>query len=144
MKCFVWRRINLAAGVIAMATPISQFSAATAQANGSGYLEVCAESLPAEAVSGTMTFTIVGKKDEFHAPIGACTAPISMDAGVATVIEAEAPELKLSRVQAYSLGETGAVSRLVTGNLPRRSAAVRVVSGDVSTQTVVIFTHSPQ
>ena len=102
-----------------------------------GYIEICKDSLPAGALSGLFSFTVLGQSGTFVAPAGACTLPFQLPDGLANITE-------VFQVDAMFFGvATFPEDRLVSFDSITGSAIVQIVAGDISTQTVVTFTNTP-
>ena len=106
-----------------------------AQAGPTGYLEICKEA-GGPTVSGSFSFQVGGQT--VVAPVGACSAPVALPPGRATIVETPVEGIFVSDVQAVP------ADRLVARDLVTGTAEVTIVAGDVSTQTVVTFTNRAQ
>lgn len=102
------------------------------QGPGTGYVEICKEA-SGPNVGGVFRFTVGGITTDV--PVGACSPAVEVPAGTVTVTEAERPGISVSGIR------TLPDSRLVSADLANRLARIRVVAGDVSTQTAVTFTN---
>ncbi len=123
--------LTVLAALFGLAVLIGLRPAGSATAEGSvGFLEVC-KAADGEGVSGTFTFDVNGQS--VRVPAGACSAPLQLQAGDVTITEAPAPGISVVAV------ETIPADRLVRADLPARTATVRVVAGDASTQTIATF-----
>lgn len=98
-----------------------------------GFVEICKESDSNLPATGLFTFKVGGLKETFIAPVAACTGPISVPGGLVTVEEVEKAGTVLTEVT------TLPPDRVADFNLSLRTATVRVLAGDVSTQTVLIL-----
>jgi uncharacterized repeat protein (TIGR01451 family) len=97
-----------------------------------GYLEIC-KAASGTGVTGNFQFKVEGKT--YTVPVGACSAVIQVTAGNVTVTEVARAGSQLVSVT------TSPAARLVSVSLATRSAVVKVVKGNVSTQTIVTFTN---
>jgi Ice-binding-like len=100
-----------------------------------GYIEVCKELAPGDPIAfGTLfTFNVAGS--DYLAPAGACTAPILVNAGNVTIVEAVR-----ANTAVVAINSEPAV-RLFSSNLGTRTAVVSVPEGDAADQTIVTFTN---
>ena len=98
---------------------------------GLGFLEICKESDQTAPLTGNFTFTVAGQT--YTIPAGACSPPIQLPAGQATIVEEERTGTELAGIR------TVPVERLVSSDLTTRTAVVTIVAGDVSTETIVFF-----
>lgn len=110
-----------------------------------GYVEVCKLSCLYNPVSGFFNFTLSNAGTTvgpFSVPVNACSAPIQIPNGTVNVKEAQRLGTVLTGVIAYDYDYFGnQINALLSKNLPFTNANVNVISGDVSTQTVVGFTN---
>lgn len=104
-----------------------------------GVLEVCKYAAAGETISAgtSFSFTVSGLPGTFTAPVGACTGPLTVQAGSVTVMEVAQLGFQLVDV------DTLPPDRLVSKNIPGGSAVVTVVAGNVSTETVARFFNKP-
>jgi hypothetical protein len=98
-----------------------------------GYMEICKDASGSGLANDVFTFKVQGKS--YTVPVGACTSAFRVTAGNVTVKEEFRPGSKLVGVSTIPAG------RLVSDNLSSRTAVVKVVPGNVSTQTIVTFTN---
>jgi hypothetical protein len=97
-----------------------------------GFLEICKRG----NTIGNSTFTVnPGGLGPFVVPAGACSPPVQVRAGTVVITELPAPRTVLVGC------ETIPSSRQSACNLGARTSTVTVVAGDVSTQTVAVFTN---
>lgn len=137
------RIIVLLVGTIAAAVfAVPAFAHDTTQ----GYVEVCKAS-GSPAVSGTFSFSVNGGSDVL-VQAGACTAPILVPAGTATIEETGYTDAKgfntndFTAVSDISTSQPGAPDEaLASSDLASRTATVTVGGGDESTTTIVTFTN---
>lgn len=102
-----------------------------------GLIEICKDASPVGSLNGLSTFTIAGQSEAVVVPVGACSPAIQLPNGFATITE-------LSQSGTILLGvSTFPTDRLISFDAITRSAIVLVVAGDISTQTVVMFTNAP-
>ncbi|HEY5176043.1 MAG TPA: hypothetical protein VII95_10830 [Terriglobales bacterium] len=110
-----------------------------------GYVEICKASCPLHPVTGLFTFTAINggfNSGPLTVPVGACTAPIQVPSGTVTINEAVRLGYEVTNIGAYGYNVFGQrENRLLSSNLPFQTANVRVVAGDVSTETVATFTN---
>ena len=85
------------------------------------------------SVTGVFHFTVGGATVDV--PVGACSPVITVSPGMVSVTEAERAGIAVSGIQTYP------AARLVSSDLPTRTAQVQVVAGDESTQTTVTFNN---
>ncbi len=110
-----------------------------------GYVEVCKLSCVYNQVTGNFSFTATNSGDvvgPFQVPVNACSGPMQIPNGVVNIKEAARSGVVLQSVVAYDYDYFGnQINALYSENLPFTNANVNVVSGDVSTETVVGFTN---
>jgi hypothetical protein len=102
-----------------------------------GYIEICKDADPAGSLNGVFAFTIAGQSGTFSTPVGACTPDFQLPDGLATITEL--PPLDTVFVSVSSFPD----DRLISFDAVTETAVVLIVPGDVSTETVVTFTDSP-
>ena len=102
-----------------------------------GFIEICKDSLPANALTGLYSFSVGGQSGTFVTPVGACTLPFQLPDGLATITELPRTGTTLSSV--FTFPE----DRLVSFNLITSTAVVQILGGDISRETVVTFTNTP-
>jgi len=102
-----------------------------------GYIEVC-KNRDDKYVSGLFQFTVSSTGSTVHFPVraGACSGPIAVLAGIATVTEAATPPYYVTAINVLPSG------RLVDRNLANQSVRVLVPVGDQSTETLVHFKNA--
>ena len=99
---------------------------------GSGYIEICKRA-GGIGVKGIFTFTV--GSHTVNVPVGACSAPIRVPSGQATITEVrQAPDYLASC-------RTIPSNRLISCDLSTQTATVAVAAGGVARQSVVIFTN---
>jgi hypothetical protein len=135
---------------VSLLTYLLAATSATAQTVG-GFIEVCKESSITDPVTGNFTFTATNGSfttGPLVVPVGACTGPIPIPAGMVTITEGPTSGLGVSDISASGYNPTTGQNenRLLSSNLTNRSAAVRVVAGGVgaatvSTETIAVFTN---
>lgn len=115
--------------------PASSFISPGQTGRKTGYIEVCLETLADRAVQGRYGFTLGADATVYEAQAGYCTFPIESAAG---------------EVEVHALPETGTTvtaiatqpaNRLIRFDLRKEKATIRIVAGDISTQSVVVFTR---
>ena len=105
----------------------------TGDTDVTGFLEICKEADPASSspVSGSFTFLVGGQA--VTVPVGQCSLPIRVTTGNVSITETARSGFEVSDIR------TDIADRLVSRDLDNRTAVVRVVQGDQSTQTIVRF-----
>lgn len=126
-RMFKWLVGTAAASVLAL---VLAPALVTAAGPSTGYLEVCKAS-DGSAVSGTFRFTVAAQTIEV--PVGACSAPLEVAAGVVTVTEEAVAGVGVVDIT------ISPADRAVSASIPSRSAQVTVVAGGVATQSIVTF-----
>jgi hypothetical protein len=113
--------------------------------NDTGYLEICKLTCVYNQVSGYFNFTATNQGTTvgpLSIPVNACSAPIQIPNGTVNIKETQRLGVVLNGVIAYNYDYFGnQISVLLSENLPFTNANVNVVSGDISTETVVGFTN---
>jgi len=117
-------------------------AASSSQASGqvtTGYLEVCKTSDVANPVSGSFNFTITSGATTLirSVPVGACSGPLQLPSGQATITEAAVTSVGVNSITA--IGLTDPTQRLVRSDLGAQTAVVTIVAGNISTETVATF-----
>jgi hypothetical protein len=104
-----------------------------------GFLEVCKTSDTANPVTGSFSFTVAAGAATLtrSVPVGACSGPIELPAGQATITEASVTGVGVNSITATGL--TSPANRLVRSDLGAQTAVVMIVAGDISTETVATF-----
>ncbi len=97
-----------------------------------GFLEICKEA-DGSSVSGDFTFEVGGRA--VVVPVGACSGPLELPAGTATIVESPVEGFTVTDVR------TTPADRLVSRDLAAGTARVTIVAGDVSAQTAVTFAN---
>jgi len=100
-----------------------------------GFIEICKDSLPAGTLTGVFSFTVGGQSGVF-VPAGACTLPFVLPDGTAEITEIFQAGSVLSDVFTFP------DERLVSFDLIMSTATVQIMAGDISNQTVVVFTNT--
>jgi hypothetical protein len=114
-----------------------------------GHVEICKASDPAHPVSGTFDFTATAaffSSGMIQVPVGYCSGPVEVPAanpsGTVTITETPTIGDLVSSVTAYSYDQQGFyVNQLESWTEPDLYATVGVVPGDVSLETLAIFTN---
>ena len=110
-----------------------------------GFLEVCSTAEGRVTAEKLLTITISGITRQFTLPINACTAAIEVPVGEARIYEEPLQGIEVTGIDAYTLNAKGEhESRLIANSLSARTIYAKVVAGDVSTQTIVMFTNKQQ
>ena len=125
-----WVAGFLVAGVLALVGIPAAVSAL--QSPATGFVEIC-KVADSPSVTGVFHFTVGGATVDV--PVGACSPVITVSPGMVSVTEAERAGIAVSGIQTYP------AARLVSSDLPTRTAQVQVVAGDESTQTTVTFNN---
>ena len=107
-----------------------------AQTPTQGTLEVCKISDPANPVTGSFTFSIVQGTTTLtrSVPVGACSGPITLAAGEASITEAAVTGVGVNSITATGL--TAPTNRLVRSDLGARSAAVTIPPRDAASHAI--------
>ena len=126
----LWIAGLTAAGVLALVGIPAAVSAL--QTPATGYVEIC-KVADSPSVTGVFRFTVGAATVDV--PVGACSPVLTVPPGMVSVTEAERPGIAVSGVQTFP------AARLVSSDLPARTAQVQVVAGDESTQTTVTFNN---
>ena len=111
---------------------------ASATVTPTGVMEVCKTSDATNPVTGTFSFRIVQGATVITRtiPVNACSGPITLAAGEATVTEAAVSGVGVNLITALG---PGGIVRLVRSDLGDRTATLQIVAGDSSLQTLVTF-----
>jgi hypothetical protein len=96
-----------------------------------GYIEICKAAAP--GLSGDFRFRVDGHT--YKVPVGACSPLIKLPPGKVAVTELRRHGSQLVGVATQPTG------RLISVNLPTRTALVKVVPGGIARQTIVTFTN---
>jgi hypothetical protein len=134
---------NLAAGtatvtVSAGGQTIVTFLNTVIPASPTGFLQICKVAGSGVTAGTNFTFSVAGTTITVpagSAPGGSCSQSLQLPVGQATVTEVAQAGVALSGVSASPGG------RLVASNLAGGTAAVTIVAGDVSTQSILTFTN---
>jgi hypothetical protein len=102
-----------------------------------GFIEICKDDSPVGSLNGLSTFTIAGQPGTVAVLVGACSPPIQLPDGFATIAELPQPAATLLSVSTFP-GD-----RLISFDATTESAIVLIVAGDISTQTAITFTNAP-
>jgi len=98
-----------------------------------GYIEICKQQSGTGLEGVLFTFSVQGKT--VQVPVGACSPAIKVRAGNVTIVETGRPSAQM--VGASTIPS----NRLVSVNLSASSVTVKVVPGNVSSQTIVNVTN---
>ncbi len=126
----LWIAGLTAAGVLALVGIPAAVSAL--QTPATGFVEIC-KVADSPSVTGVFRFTVGAATVDV--PVGACSPVLTVPPGMVSVTEAERPGIAVSGIQTFP------AARLVSSDLPARTAQVQVVAGDESTQTTVTFNN---
>jgi hypothetical protein len=111
----------------------------TNKATPKGWLEVCKAKPANDSLTGRFNFTVSQTGSPARTvtvPVGGCSMAMQLFAGNATVTEVARTGAQLVGVAATP------TDRLVgTPDLPNRTANVKIVEGDLASQTIVTFTN---
>jgi hypothetical protein len=107
-----------------------------------GFLEVCSTAEGRVTAGKLLTITISGITRQFTFPINACTAAIELPVGEVRICAEPSEGVEVIRIEAYTLNVKGEhESRMLTKSLSARTITAQVVAGDISRQTIVMFTN---
>jgi hypothetical protein len=127
-------RVSIVAGGVSNQTIVTFSNKTTPK----GFLEVCKDKPARDSLTGNFNFTVsqVGIPTRtVTVPVGHCGPALQLFAGTATITEVE-------RTGSQLLGmATTPSNRLVDVDVANRTATVRIVAGDLTTQTLVRFTN---
>jgi hypothetical protein len=101
-----------------------------------GFLEICKNSDKTHPVTGMFQFQIDGPNhfsEQVSVPVGACTMSLQVPAGTNVVTEE-------GNVSVVSISATPAAN-LLSSDLKKATATVKVAEGGVATETIVTFTN---
>jgi hypothetical protein len=102
-----------------------------------GYLEICKRITPQFFGAGNYSFFVnPGNLGPFVGPARSCSPAIEVAAGMVTITELPSPGTQLAGCSTLPTTQQGPC------NLAARTSTVNVAPGDVSTQTIAIFTNS--
>jgi len=108
-----------------------------------GYFEICKMSCLTNPVTGNFTFTATNSgvsSGPITVPVNACSGPIQMPNGTITIQETLQLGTLVSGILAYDYDYLGnQINALLSSNRPFGTGNVNVISGDISTETVVGF-----
>jgi hypothetical protein len=127
-------RVSIVAGGVSNQTIVTFTNKATPK----GFLEVCKEKPRQDDLSGNFNFTVSQTGSPTRTvtvPVGGCSLPIQLFVGTARVTEVQRTGSELIGVA------TRPSDRLLDSDLNARTAIVRIVGGDLATQTIVTFTN---
>jgi hypothetical protein len=127
-------RVSIVAGGVSNQTIVTFANKTTPK----GFLEVCKAKPNGDDLSGNFNFTVSQTGSPTRTvtvPVGGCSLPIQLFAGTASVTEVARTGAELVGIAATPPG------RLVDSNVASRSATVRIVAGELATQTIVTFTN---
>ena len=119
--------------------------------SGKGFIEVCKASSNTNPVTGDFTFQVTTSALSlipFKIPVGACSGPIQVAAGPVKITETLIPPgVGVTAITASGFSPVTFLmeNRLLTSpslDLANGTATVIAVSGDISTETVAVFTNS--
>jgi hypothetical protein len=102
-----------------------------------GFIEICKTFTPRNRGGGSYSFTVnPGNLGPFVVPAGSCSPAIEVPAGMVTITEALSPGIQLVACSTLPSTQQGACV------LAAGTSTVNVVPGDVSTQTIAIFSNA--
>ena len=121
----------------------------TENCNDTGYVEICKMSCLTNPGTGNFTFTATNQGNNIGpiaVPVNACSGAIQIPNGTVTVNEQFSlyggTGTEVTGITAYNYDYLGnQINALLSYNLPFQTGNVDVVSGDVSTETIVGFTN---
>ena len=99
-----------------------------------GFVKIC-KAGASTAVTGSFSFTVTGVKDPVAVPVGGCSKSIATTLRRVTVTEVARTGFVAAKIAAKPDG------RLVSANVAKATADVKVPAGNVTSQTVVTFTN---
>ncbi|HTJ75801.1 MAG TPA: hypothetical protein VL337_10600 [Acidimicrobiales bacterium] len=126
------RVLSIAGGLAFVLVLLAAPVLVLAQDGPSGFLEICKQA-DAPSVTGSFVFLVAGRS--VSVPVGACSPAIELPAGQATVTEVEVEGVSVTEIR------TSPPERLLSRDLPTRSALVSIAAGDISSQTTLTFTN---
>ena len=127
-------RVSIVAGGLSNQTIVTFANKATPK----GFLEVCKAKPTGDDLSGNFNFTVSQTGNPTRTvtvPVGGCSLPLQLFAGTARVTEVNRTGSKLVGITATPPG------RLIDSNVTNRTATVRILAGELATQTIVTFTN---
>ncbi len=117
----------------------------TENCRDSGYVEICKMSCLTNPVTGNFTFSATNSGDTISpitVPVNACSGAIQIPNGTVTINEVQQLGDEVANITAFNYDYQGyQINALLSYNYPFQTGNVDVVSGDVSTETVVGFTN---
>ena len=126
--------MSIVAGGVSNQTIVTFANKATPK----GFLEVCKDKARGDSLSGNFNFVVsqTGSPTQtVTVPVGGCSRPLQLLVGTARVTEVERTGSQLVAVA------TRPADRLLGSDLGNRTATVRIVGGDLASQTIVTFTN---
>jgi hypothetical protein len=126
-------RLLVTALVAATVSVVGAVGTASAAPSGprTGVLEICKVG---SHMAGTFGFRVQGVSQTIEVEVGTCSFPITLPAGPVTVTEIARQGFSVQSITADD-------DRLVSSDLGRGTATVRIDPGDESNQTIVWFTN---
>ena len=129
---------NLAGGSATMTIGAGITEVTFTNRRPTGFLEICKKVIPGQLPGGTGSFTFSvnpGNLGPFVVRRGSCSPAIEVAAGMVTIKEVASPGTQMVGCS------TIPTTKQVACNLAARISTVNVAPGDVSTQTIAIFTN---
>src|SRR3954452_15809395 len=126
------RVLSIAGGLAFVLVLLAAPVLVLAQDGPSGFLEICKQA-DAPSVTGSFLFVVGGRS--VSVPVGACSPAIELPAGQATVTEVAVEGVSVTEMR------TSPPERLLSRDLPARTAVVSIAAGDISSQTTLTFTN---
>jgi hypothetical protein len=127
---------NLAGGSVQVAIGSGVTEVTFTDRKQTGFLEICKAFTPANLGGGSHTFTVnPGNLGPFVVPARGCSPAIEVAAGTVVITEVLPPGNQLAGCSTIPATQQGAC------NLAAGTSTVNVGPGDVSTQTIAIFTN---
>ncbi len=110
-----------------------------------GYIEVCKAQCVGKKHAAKLFDFELGygyQYVSFSVPVGACSGPINYFAGTVSAHEKTKLGIGVTKIEAYGYDHTHRpVNRLVSSNYYIGRAQVTIVPGDISTETIAVFTN---
>jgi choice-of-anchor C domain-containing protein len=127
---------NLAGGTVQVLIGSGVTDVTFTNTKQTGFIEICKTFPPTVPAGGSYTFTVnPGNLGPFVVPARSCSPAIEVAAGTVTITEVLSPGIQLATCSTLPTTQQGPCNPLAG------TSTVNVVPGDVSTQTVAIFTN---
>jgi hypothetical protein len=128
---------NLPGGTVQVAIGSGVTEVTFTNTRQTGFIEICKAFTTVTLGSGSYSFTVnPGNLGPFVVPARGCSPAIEVAAGMVTITEALPPGIHLASCSTLPTTQQGPC------NLAAGTSTVNVVPGDVSTQTIAIFTNA--